>query len=131
MYLAAAFAAVSVVLLADRKGKQLPVHYVSRTLSEAERNYSPMEKLAVCLLHASRRIRRYFEAHPMTMITDQPIRQILSKAEASGKMAKYAMELGAYDITYIPRNAVKGQVLADFSYGNTGGREGRKHGWGT
>lgn len=66
------------------------------------------------MLHASRRLRRYFEAHPIKVITDQPIKQILSKAEASGKMAKYAVELGAYDITYTLRNAVKGQVLAEF-----------------
>nr|GEX35776.1 reverse transcriptase domain-containing protein [Tanacetum cinerariifolium] len=39
---------------------------------------------------------------------------ILNKPEASGKLAKYAVELGAYNITYIPRNTVKGQVLADF-----------------
>nr|GEY03685.1 reverse transcriptase domain-containing protein [Tanacetum cinerariifolium] len=39
---------------------------------------------------------------------------ILNKPEASGKLAKYAVELGAYNITYIHRNTVKGQVLADF-----------------
>ncbi|GJW13783.1 reverse transcriptase domain-containing protein [Tanacetum coccineum] len=39
---------------------------------------------------------------------------ILNKLEVSGKLAKYAMELGVYNITYIPQNAVKGQVLADF-----------------
>ncbi|GJX43817.1 reverse transcriptase domain-containing protein [Tanacetum coccineum] len=45
---------------------------------------------------------------------DQPIKQILNKPEASGKLAKYAVELGAYNIVYVPRNAIKGQVLADF-----------------
>nr|GEV57569.1 hypothetical protein [Tanacetum cinerariifolium] len=39
---------------------------------------------------------------------------ILNKAQASGKLAKYSVELGAYSITYEPRNAMKGQVLADF-----------------
>ncbi|GJY25609.1 reverse transcriptase domain-containing protein [Tanacetum coccineum] len=85
-----------------------------RTLHEAERNYTLLEKLALCLLHLSRRLRRYFEAHPIKLITDQPIRQILNKLEVSEKLAKYAVELGAYNITYVPRNAVKGQVLADF-----------------
>ncbi|GKB12920.1 reverse transcriptase domain-containing protein [Tanacetum coccineum] len=32
----------------------------------------------------------------------------------SGKLAKYAVEIGTYKISFIPRNAVKGQVLADF-----------------
>ncbi|GJU87170.1 reverse transcriptase domain-containing protein [Tanacetum coccineum] len=84
------------------------------TLHEAERNYAPLEKLALCLMHLSRRLRRYFEAHPIKVITNQPIKQILNKLEASGKLAKYAVELGAYNITYMPRNAVKGQVLAAF-----------------
>ncbi|GJV32013.1 reverse transcriptase domain-containing protein [Tanacetum coccineum] len=73
-----------------------------------------MEKLELSLVHTTRRLRWYFEAHPVKVITDQPIKQILSKTEASGKLAKYVVELGAYNITLEPRNAVKGQVLEDF-----------------
>nr|GEZ22632.1 reverse transcriptase domain-containing protein [Tanacetum cinerariifolium] len=62
----------------------------------------------------SRRLRRYFEAHPIKVITDQPLKQILNKSQASRKLAKYSVELGAYNITYDPKNALKGQVLADF-----------------
>ncbi|GJZ10737.1 reverse transcriptase domain-containing protein [Tanacetum coccineum] len=113
-YLAVSAEAVSAVLLTDRKGRQCPVQYVSRTLNEAERNYAPMEKLALSLIHMTRRLRRYFEAHPVKVITDQPIKNILNNTETSGKLAKYTVELGAYNIMFIPRNAVKGQVLADF-----------------
>ncbi|GJT50425.1 reverse transcriptase domain-containing protein [Tanacetum coccineum] len=73
-----------------------------------------MEKLALSLVHMTRRLRQYFEAHPVKVITDQPIKQILNKTEASGKLAKYTVELGAYNITFEPRNVVKGKVLADF-----------------
>ncbi|GJT23751.1 reverse transcriptase domain-containing protein [Tanacetum coccineum] len=111
VYLATSREAVSGVLVANRNGKQTPIRYVSRTLHEAERNYAPLEKLALCLLHLSRRLRRYFEAHPIQVITDQPIKQILNKPEVSGKLAKYAVELGAYNIAYIPRTSVKGQGL--------------------
>ncbi|GJX30791.1 reverse transcriptase domain-containing protein [Tanacetum coccineum] len=113
-YLAVSREAVSAVLLTDRNGRQCPVQYVSRTLNEAERNYSPLEKLALSLINMTRRLRRYFEAHPVKVITDQPIKNILSRTEASGKLAKYAVEIGTYKISFIPRNAVKGQVLADF-----------------
>ncbi|GJS24959.1 reverse transcriptase domain-containing protein [Tanacetum coccineum] len=71
-------------------------------------------KLALSLIHITRRLRRYFEAHPVEVITDQPIKNILSNTETSGKLVKYTVELGAYNTTFIPRNAVKGQVLADF-----------------
>ncbi|GJY50334.1 reverse transcriptase domain-containing protein [Tanacetum coccineum] len=47
-------------------------------------------------------------------ITDQPIRQVLNKTETSGRLALWAVELGAFEIEYKPRNSVKGQVLADF-----------------
>ncbi|GJW94907.1 reverse transcriptase domain-containing protein [Tanacetum coccineum] len=113
-YLAVAKEAVSAVLLTDRNGRQCPVQYVSRTLNDAEKNYSPLEKLALSLVNMTRRLRRYFEAHPVKVITDQPIKNILSRTEASGKLAKYAVEIGTYKISFIPRNAIKGQVLADF-----------------
>lgn len=106
--------AISGVMMVEREGRQIPVHYVSRTLHEAEKRYAPVEKLALALLHLSRRLRRYFEAHPIKVITDHPIKQVLHRAESSGRLAKYTVELGAYNITYVPRNAVKGQVLADF-----------------
>ncbi|GJW85698.1 reverse transcriptase domain-containing protein [Tanacetum coccineum] len=115
-YLAVSREAVSAVLLTDRNGRQCPVQYMSRTLNEAERNYSLLEKLALSLINMTRRLRRYFEAHPVKVITDQPIKNILSRTEASGKLAKYAVEIGTYKISFIPRNAVKGQVLADFLF---------------
>ncbi|GJX19654.1 reverse transcriptase domain-containing protein [Tanacetum coccineum] len=114
IYLTASKEAVIVVLLAVRKGRQCPMHYVSRTLHDTERNYALLEKLALALRHVSRRLRRYFEAHPITVIIDQPIKQVLSRAKASGKLAQYSVELGAYNITYEPCNAIKGKILADF-----------------
>ncbi|GJY39637.1 reverse transcriptase domain-containing protein [Tanacetum coccineum] len=65
VYLATSREVVSVVLLMENKGKQFPIHYVSRTLNEVKRNYAPMENLAFSLLHASRWLRRYFDAHPI------------------------------------------------------------------
>ncbi|GJR58412.1 reverse transcriptase domain-containing protein [Tanacetum coccineum] len=114
VYLTGATEALSAVLLTKRKGKQCPIHYVNKILNEAERNYAPMEKLALSLLHMSRRLRRYFEAHPIKVITDQPLKQILNKAQASGTLAKYSVELGAYNIAYELINVIKGQALAEF-----------------
>ncbi|GKA39055.1 NYNRIN-like protein [Tanacetum coccineum] len=114
MYLAAADEAVSAVLFTERDGRQIPIHYVSRSLKGAETNYASMEKLTLALVHAARRLRRYIQAHPIKVITDSPIKQALNNSEASGRLANWAVELGAYDIQYVPRVAVKGQVLADF-----------------
>ena len=43
-----------------------------------------------------------------------PLRYILSKMVLSGRLAKWAMLLSQFDITYIPQKAVKGQALANF-----------------
>nr|GEX29398.1 reverse transcriptase domain-containing protein [Tanacetum cinerariifolium] len=90
-----------------------PMKYPT-TLNEAKRNYAPKEKLALALIHMTRILRSYFEAHPVKVITDQPIKNILNNIETFEKLVKYHFELGAYSITFIPRNTMKGQVLADF-----------------
>ncbi|GJQ91327.1 reverse transcriptase domain-containing protein [Tanacetum coccineum] len=77
-------------------------------------NYTPMEKLVLSLVHAGKRLKRYFQAHPIFVITDQPIKQVLSKPEIAGRLQKWSIELGEYDIQYRPKTSVKGQILADF-----------------
>ncbi|XP_022003015.1 uncharacterized protein LOC110900433 [Helianthus annuus] len=75
-----------------------------------------MEKLVLALLHASRRLRRYFTGHIITVLTNFHIGTILQKPETSGRLAKWAIELGGggHNILYRPCPAIKGQVLADF-----------------
>ncbi|GJZ70115.1 reverse transcriptase domain-containing protein, partial [Tanacetum coccineum] len=114
IYLAAAKEAISAVLMTEMGGKQLPVYFVSRALRGPEINYTPMVKLVLALLSASRRLKRYFRAHTIVVITDQPIKQLLSKSKISGRMLKWKFELEGYDIQYRPRTSIKGQILADF-----------------
>ncbi|GJV82399.1 reverse transcriptase domain-containing protein [Tanacetum coccineum] len=114
MYLSATHGAISAVLLTDRGSVQTPVYFVSKALKETEINYSAMEKLILALVFAAKRLHRYFQAHPIVVITDQPIKQVISKPDASGRLQKWSMLLGEHNISYRPRTAVKGQVLADF-----------------
>ncbi|GJU28195.1 reverse transcriptase domain-containing protein [Tanacetum coccineum] len=114
MYLAAAKEAISAVLMTKREGKQMPVYFVSRALRGPEINYTPMEKLVLALLSASRRLKRYLQAHTIVVITDQPIRQLLSNSEITGRMLKWKFELEGYDIQYRQMISIKGQILADF-----------------
>ncbi|GJZ20400.1 reverse transcriptase domain-containing protein [Tanacetum coccineum] len=94
--------------------KLVNAHYVSRSLQGAETNYTLMEKLTLALVYVAKRLRRYFQALLIKVISDRPIKQVLGNYEASEKLAKWVVELGAYDIQYVPRVALKGQVLADF-----------------
>ena len=95
-------------------GKQLPVYYVSKRLIEAELRYPEVEKLALALVISTRKLRHYFLAHPIVVLTGYPIKTILRRPEVSGRLVKWAIELTQYDITYQPRTAIKGQALADF-----------------
>ncbi|GJX47771.1 reverse transcriptase domain-containing protein [Tanacetum coccineum] len=113
IYLVAAKETISAVLMTEREGKQIPVYFVSRALRGPEINYNPMEKLVLALLSASRRLKRYFQAHAIVVITDQPIKQLLSNLKISGRMLKWKFELEGYDIQYRLRASIKGQILAD------------------
>ncbi|GKA82127.1 reverse transcriptase domain-containing protein [Tanacetum coccineum] len=114
IYLAAAKEAISAVLMTERDGKQIPIYFVSRALRGPEINYTPMEKLVLALVSASKRLKRYFQAHTVIVITDQPIKQMLSNPEVTGRLLKWSFELEEHDIQYRPRTSVKGQILADF-----------------
>ncbi|XP_071699307.1 uncharacterized protein [Rutidosis leptorrhynchoides] len=92
----------------------MPIYFISKALSGSELNYLPIEKLVYALVITSRRLRRYFQAHPITVLTDQTIRQLLYKPEIYGRLTKWAIELGEHENTYCARNAIKGQVMADY-----------------
>ncbi|GJW88793.1 hypothetical protein Tco_0164133 [Tanacetum coccineum] len=68
----------------ERRGHPDDVDLLQR--GAAETNYAPMEKLALALVHAARRLRRYFQAHPIKFITDSPIGQVLNNSGASGRL---------------------------------------------
>ena len=48
------------------------------------------------------------------MLTNHPLRQILQSLDTFGRMIKWAIALGEFDISYQPKPAKKGQVVADF-----------------
>ncbi|XP_071695358.1 uncharacterized protein [Rutidosis leptorrhynchoides] len=94
LYLAASKEAISSVLIADRGQVQMPVYFVIKALTGSESNYPTIEKLVYALVHTARRLRRYFQAYPIRVVTDQPIKQ--------------------HEISFSPQSAVKGQVLVDY-----------------
>ncbi|GJV59947.1 reverse transcriptase domain-containing protein [Tanacetum coccineum] len=114
VYLAAAREVISAVLMTEREAKQMPVYFVSRALQGPEINYKSMEKLVLALVHASKRLKRYFQAHTIIIIIDQPIKQILPRLEVTGRLQKWSIELCEYDIQYRPRTSGKGKILVDF-----------------
>ncbi|XP_071926285.1 uncharacterized protein [Coffea arabica] len=114
IYLAVGKEAISAVLVREDGKIQKPMYYVSRALQGAEQRYTSIERYILALVHATRKLRSYLQTHPVVVMTDQPLKQILSKPDASGRMVRWAVELSEYDLSYQPRTAIKAQALADF-----------------
>ncbi|KAI5317941.1 hypothetical protein L3X38_037648 [Prunus dulcis] len=114
LYMVVTEIVVSAVLLREENSIQQPIFYVSKSLIEAEKRYTLAEKLVLALVTAKWKLRQYFEAHTIIVLTTQPIKAVMSNPDLSGRVTKWAIELRAFDIRYQPRTAQKGQVIADF-----------------
>ena len=108
LYIAVSQAAVSAALVKDEGGSQRPVYFISKAFRGAEERYPRMEKLAFALVTTTRKLKPYFQAHTIIVLTDQPLKRAMSSLEAAGRMALWAIELNEFDVQYRPRTAVKG-----------------------
>ena len=86
---------------------------MSKSLHEAEIRYLPLEKAILAVVHGTRKLPHYFQAYTVVVLTQLPLKAILRSADYTGRIAKWGTILGAFDIKYMPRTSVKGQILAD------------------
>ncbi|KAL0373188.1 UNVERIFIED_CONTAM: hypothetical protein Scaly_1000400 [Sesamum calycinum] len=98
--------AISSVLVQEEYSTQTPIYYVSKVLNRAEFRYPSIERKALALVTTAR--------------TNTPLKQVLDKPEALGRLVKWAIELRKYNISYLPRTTIKAQALADFVFEMTG-----------
>ena len=89
------------------------MYYVSKSLHEAEVHYLPLKKAILVVVLGTRKLPHYFQAHTVVVLTQLPLKTILRNADYTGRIARWGTILGAFDIKYMPRTSVKGQVLAD------------------
>ena len=83
-------------------------------MADAETRYLKMEQTALTLRSAAQKLHPYFQAHPIIVLTNQPLGSIFHKPNLSGRMLKWAIKFSEYGIKYQPRLSIKGQVMADF-----------------
>jgi hypothetical protein len=120
LYLAATTHVVSSAIVVERQEDghaypvQRPVYFVSEVLSESEACYQPVHKLLYAVLITSRKLRHYFQEYSVSVITDYPLGDILRNQDATGRISKWAVELGALNIDFKPRTTIKSQALVDF-----------------
>jgi ribonuclease HI len=111
---------VSAVIVVERteEGHTLPVqrpaYYISEVLSETKAHYPQVQKLLYAVVLARRKLRHYFEAHPVTVVSSFPLEEIIRNPDAAGRISKWSVELMGETLAYTPRKAIKSQILADF-----------------
>ena len=107
-YIVVAIYAISFVLIRVDSGIQRPVYYMSKSLNEAKVRYLPLEKAILAVVHATRKLPHYFQAHTVVVLTQLPLKSILRSADYTGWITKWGTMLGAFDIKYMPRTFIKG-----------------------
>jgi hypothetical protein len=106
IYVAATTQVVSAAIVVERREEghalpvQRPVYFIS--------------KLLYAVILTRQKLRHYFESHPVTVVSSFPLGEIIQCQEASGRIAKWAVEIMGETISFAPRKAIKSQVLADF-----------------
>ena len=86
LYLAVTPHAVSSALIREEGKVQKPVYYTSKALRGAKGRYPLIEKLAFALITTSRKLRHYFQAHVINVMTDHLLKKAMNKLEATGRL---------------------------------------------
>jgi ribonuclease HI len=120
IYVAATTQVVSDAIVVERREEghalliQRSVYFISEVLSETKIRYPQIQKLLYTVILTRRKLRHYFESHPVTVVSSFPLGEIIQCREASDRIAKWAVELMGETLSFAPRKAIKSQVLADF-----------------
>ena len=83
-------------------------------LIDVETRYTDFEGIELPLKMEAKKLRPYFQAHTIVVLTRYPIKAILHELNASGRLLKWVVKLSEFDIVYHLRSPIKGQVLAEF-----------------
>ena len=118
LYIAATNRVVSVVVVVEREeeGKtvQRLVYYLSEVISLSKQNYPHYQKMTYGVYLAAKKLKHYFQEHSITVVCEAPISEIVGCKDATGRVAKWAIELSPYAPSYERRDAIKSQALPDF-----------------
>ena len=114
LYLAVSDHAVSAILVRELGQEQKPIFFISNAMEETELRYLPLEKAALALLHAAKKLPHYFQSSTVTVLSDLPLKMLLQRSDFTGRITRWRVYLGSLGVEYKPRTAIKGQVLAEF-----------------
>ena len=86
LYLAASEIAVSAALFKECEDEKLrPVFFISKSMTDAETRYTHLEQAALALRTTAQKLRPYFQAYPVVVLTDLPLRGTIHKPDLSSE----------------------------------------------
>ena len=70
LYLAVSATTVSVALIREEQKVERPMYYINQAFQGAEARYQQIEKITFALIMASKKLRSYFQANLIIVMTD-------------------------------------------------------------
>ena len=80
---------------------------MSKSLVQAKNRYSIIERLVLALITSVRKLRPHFQCHLIMVVTSFPLKTMLQKLDLAGQMAKWALVIGEFDVSFQPRTSIK------------------------
>ncbi|CAK9151637.1 unnamed protein product [Ilex paraguariensis] len=105
--------AVGAVLGQREENRPYVIHYASKTLNEAQMNYTTTEKELLAVVFALDKFRAYIIGSPIVVFTDHSaLKYLLSKQDAKPRLIRWILLLQEFDLTIKDKKGVE-NVVAD------------------
>ncbi|XP_028089774.1 uncharacterized protein LOC114290082 [Camellia sinensis] len=114
LYLTSTPKSIGALLVQDVDGAERPVYYIIQKIRGTEVRNTLIERHCLALVFTAQKLRHYFLAHQIHIVTrSDPIRYLISRPAITGKVARWLLALGEFEITCVAPKAIKSQALAD------------------
>ena len=91
-----------------------PIYYVNKALKDAKTKYPKIKKACSMVIYASQRLRRYFSAHQILLVTKSHfIKALLHQPLLTGRVAHWLVLLSQYDISLRTPKAVRSKAITN------------------
>ena len=78
----------------------MPMYYTSKALRGAEERYLPIEKMALVLVTTARKLKLYYQAYTIIILTNRPLKKAINSPNTTRRTDLWAIEMSEVDVQY-------------------------------